>query len=202
MVGVQPGFAFAVAHLLPPIRLHAGAMAVPYERGGGESDAQTPACSSTHSHRRPREYRRAVDRKQRVASKRHVAGMCSACGRRASRGRGLGARHALPPGVVWRHDIPVAGADPSESASAGRCRSASRVHPVSAPVRRSRPLRAPVRRRALLSRRSARRRGRRVPAGDGCRGISRPSLTTMSSGLKIASAASEVRQPSIVPAAS
>ena len=88
MVGVEPGFPFAVADLLAPVGLHTRAVVMPDQCRRREPDPQPPGLqppADVHVVARAEVDRvEAVDREQRVPAKRHVAARHVLCVRSSS----------------------------------------------------------------------------------------------------------------------
>ena len=161
MVRHQPRFAFAVADLLAPVRLHRRAVVMPDQRRRREADLpaarlQPPAHVDVVAGAEVDRVE-AADREQRVAAERHVAARARArrCGRRAARGSGRPARARCTarsadrrPARRWgrrsrrRPRSGTAGRGTSASrdrrASRRRCRRRSRRSPAASPTLRAR----------------------------------------------------------------
>ena len=134
MVRVEPRLAFAVADLLPPVRLDRRTMVMPDERRRREADPlalglQSPAhvhvVAGTEIDRVE-----TADREQRVATERHVAAgnvLGDAIVEQHMRRPARRTRHALGnPGIVGRNHVRTARAD--------HIRGEERLHQVGQPV--------------------------------------------------------------------
>ena len=115
----QPGLAFAVADLLPPVRLHRRAVVMPDERRRREADLPAPRLQPpAHIHivaGAEVDRVEAADRQQRVAAERHVAAghvLGDAVVEQHVRRPAGRARDALRDRrIVGRHDVRSARAD-------------------------------------------------------------------------------------------